>query len=36
MAFGAEKKSSMITWVVIAAIVIIALWYLYTKGYLPF
>ena len=36
MAYGYKKKSALIKWVVVAAIVIVLLWYLYTKGYLPF
>lgn len=34
--FGSENKNAWLKWIVIAAIVVVLLWYLNSKGYLPF
>lgn len=33
---GDKKKGGLIKWVVIILIILVVLWYLYSKGYLPF
>ena len=36
MAYGSDKKTALLKWVVIIAIILVALWYLNSQGYLPF